>query len=1113
MTSDTLQPVTKQSVSWRYAALPGLIAFLLTLLCLQLILLNSDISPLWFPSALMTVLVFRLRAAQLALALTGSLCGVVTANFSLFGISISSVIFPLLNLLHALLAGLLLRRLLNPRAPLHSLTCWGKLILISGLFAPLLTGALALVIFRYTGEAASSFIGVWVLSEIIGTMALAPVALLWRRDYVKQLRRAQLLETLLTLAATLILSYVALHYLPSPFTFIVVILFWCAVRLPRFEAFTIFLINLVMLSLQLSTQYDHTLSPASSSLMLSAPWLPFMLALIPCQVMTLVMSSFREEKKHISESETRFRHAMEYSTIGMALVAPSGKWLQVNKSLCRLLGYPPEQLLRLDFQQVTHPDDLHADLRQFDALLQGDIDNYTLEKRYLHRDGHIVWVLLAVSLVRDDAWQPLYLIAQIEDITELKRSEQINQRLMERITLANEAGGIGVWEWNVQTGEMNWDKRMFEIYEVNPSTEPNYALIMSRILPDDKARVRGAIESALTDRHPLNVEHRIETFSGVRYLRTQAQAQSGPEGQVTRMLGIVQDISQLSELNEALFQEKERMQITLDSIGEAVISTDEEMSVTFMNPVAEKMSGWTQADAAGKNLATVLHVTRGRSGPVIDNLLLCDLPGAKSSPNLEEELVLHSKSGSQYDIHYSITPLKTLDGNQIGSVMVINDVSASREMMKRLSYSASHDMLTRLPNRMNFELQLKRLLLGASEFGQQHVLAFVDLDRFKSVNDTAGHAAGDALLCELAALMLRTLRTSDFLARLGGDEFGILLPDCTLEQAREGVQRIVSAINHHRFIWEGRLYRVGASAGLTLINAGNHQASEVLTQADIACYNAKHRGRGQIAQYEQQQQATRTLSLSQEQNAWVLRERPLRFCAWPVSPPRLTDTTSLWLTELRLIAPDEREIDEASFRRGLQSCALQVELDRKVIHTFFSQFADGVAKKGITLSLPLSAAGLRDKSVCQDFLEALRHSTLCPTLLLIAVQLDAVLEENPLIHYHLQQLKALGCRILVTAFGRNLEAFSQLRSDQIDYLSLNPELVANIHCNLMDEMMASIIHGHAQRLNMTTLAGPVDLPATLTTLSHIGVEGAWGSAIGERRALHELLAEGYFAIR
>jgi diguanylate cyclase (GGDEF)-like protein len=182
--------------------------------------------------------------------------------------------------------------------------------------------------------------------------------------------------------------------------------------------------------------------------------------------------------------------------------------------------------------------------------------------------------------------------------------------------------------------------------------------------------------------------------------------------------------------------------------------------------------------------------------------------------------------------------------------MVLQDVSAARELMKKLSYSASHDALTSLENRASFEKELKNSIASVSNNQQQHALVFLDLDRFKAVNDTAGHAAGDALLKEIGQLMQRELRTTDCLARLGGDEFGLILFDCTLEQANLLMQQMVTKISEYGFCWEKKVYHVGASAGITSISATNNKSSELLAQADLACYTAKRLGRGQVYLYE-----------------------------------------------------------------------------------------------------------------------------------------------------------------------------------------------------------------------------------------------------------------------
>ncbi|QGU86992.1 diguanylate cyclase [Erwinia sorbitola] len=1112
MTIKTLTRVAPFNPTWVDGLLLGLLSFVVTVYCLELIKTTGQISPLWCSTALMTIVIFRNPRHQLPLLLLGTLLGIICANTLVLGTSPYNLKFPLVNLVQAMAGGMLLRRLLDRDAPLNSLFSWCKMMLTVGLFTPLLGGLLASWLSNVEGNFSLHFFTTWTLSEAIGMLAFGPVCMLWQRDYVRRhLRQNVLFETLLTLMVTLILCWFSLRYIPWPFTAVVLILFYSAVRLPRFEAFVIYMATISMMSLMLALK----LIPGDTShfqALESMPWIPFLLALIPSHMMTLVMHSFREERKNISESETRFRHAMEYSAIGMALVSVKGQWLQANKSLCRLLGYTPAELYALTFQDITPPEDLPADLANVKTLLAGEVESCSMQKRYFRKDGQILWALLTVSLVRDSEQVPLYFISQIEDISDLIKTEKVNQRLMERITLANEAGGIGVWEWDLQSGVMSWDKRMFQIYRLPTNSHASYQNWVDSLHSADRSAAVRAFEDAIKTTLPVDIEFRIETDIGIRHIRAQCSVVLDEKGEVERMLGINQDITPLRQLTDALHEEKERMHITLDAIDEAVISTDEEMRVIFMNPVAEKMSGWLQHQASGRPISEILRITQGSNGPARENLMLCDLPLQKNPGEMDTELVLHNRAGEQFAIHYSLSPLKKLTGENIGSVMVIQDVSESREMLKRLSYSASHDMLTRLPNRVSFEHQLKRLILSCTA-QKQHVLVFIDLDRFKAVNDTAGHAAGDSLLREISGVMQRHLRAGDFLARLGGDEFGVLLAECSLSQASEAIRRIVQAVNEYDFLWENRTHHVGASAGLTQISPENSSASELMAQADLACYNAKHNGRGQLSTYESHLLKRLKPVMNRIENEQIIAQQPMLLQVWAAAPPGRTLASSFYLAEMQLFTPEGHEIDEVSFRTGLHDSDLFVALDRKLIREFFQNYAQGTISRGLTLALPLSGFGLRDSTFINDTLAEFTRYNVPPDAIWFAINADVLSQCDEILHQNISRLRAAGSRIVLRDFGLNLDAFNQLPADEIDYLILASELVANVHCNLMDEMMVSIIHGHAQRLGINTLAGPVKLPVALDTLSTIGINTVWGDVIAPRQPLSALLTDSHFAIK
>jgi len=1086
----------------------GLLSFIFTLFSLELIRFGTIIAPLWFPTAIMLVAFYR-HAGRMwpGIALACAL-GNIAATVLVFSVESVNLRYTFINIIEAAVGAILLRKLLPWYNPLKNLADWVRLAVGSAVIPPLIGGLL--VILLVPSENPLRTFLIWILSDAVGAMALVPIGLLFKPHYLLRHRNPRLLfETLATLAVTLAFSWLSLHYLPWPFTAVIVLLMWSAVRLPRMEAFLIFLATIMMVSLIIAHQPELVTGPRPSA-MLNAPWLPFLMMLLPANVMTMVMYAFRAERKHIAESEERFRNAMEYSAIGMALVGTQGEWLQANKALCKFLGYSQEELRLMTFQQLTWPEDLNTDLAQLEQLERGDIPSYSLEKRYYTRNGDLVWALLAVSVVRHTDGTPLYFIAQIEDINDLKQSESVNKRLMERITLANEAGGIGIWEWELEPDIISWDKRMFEMYDVPAHIKPTWQLWFERIVPEDREETRRILRDSLAARMAFKLEFRIIVKGGIRHIRSLANRVLNKNGEVERLLGINIDMTEVKLLNEALFQEKERLHITLDSIGEAVLCTDVEMNVTFMNPVAEKMSGWTQAQALGQPLLTVLHITFGDNGPALENIHSADM----SRTAIEQDVVLHCRTGGSFDIHYSVTPLSTLDGHTIGSVLVIQDVTESRKMLRQLSYSASHDALTHLANRVSFENHLKRLLNTVQEYRQQHALVFIDLDRFKAVNDTAGHAAGDALLREIASLMLSMLRSTDILARLGGDEFGLLLPDCNVESARYLAGQIIEAINGYHFMWEGRLHRIGASAGITLIVENNALASEVMSQADIACYASKNNGRGMVTVYESQQSQVQhersTMSLEEQ---WrIIKDNPLLLIACGVASPRVPEARNFWLLSLRLWTSEGEAIEEQAFRAGLSDPELSRALDRRVFNEFFRHYAHRVAAKGLGVALPLSIAGLASQTLVDEVLGLLEQEAMPGRLLHLIIHADAMLREGSAINDNLKRLRHAGCRVILSHIGHDLEVFNRLSAHVADYLLLDPMLVTQMHGNLLDEMMVTIIQGHAQRLGMKSIAGPTNQPLMMDTLSGIGIDLIYGDIISQAQPLELMLTSSYFAI-
>ncbi len=309
-------------------------------------------------------------------------------------------------------------------------------------------------------------------------------------------------------------------------------------------------------------------------------------------------------------------------------------------------------------------------------------------------------------------------------------------------------------------------------------------------------------------------------------------------GKVTSIIALVLDVTERRMMEEAIFVEKERFRIMLESITDAVVTTDESARVLHLNPVAEALSGWSDRDAHGHPVDIVMPLVSDEKNEEIEHPVRVSLRDKRvASPPMNASLI--RKDGHLHAVDSSAAPVCNRNGTTIGAALVLHDVEDARRIAQQVAYQATHDVLTGLYNRREFERLAGELFASSRRSSKSHVLMFMDLDRFKSVNDTAGHLAGDELLQKIARLMANELRESDVLARLGGDEFVALLENCSIEQANHVAQRINQAVRGHLFAYDSRTYTVGVSIGMARITAQVSSLAQVLAEADAACYRSK----------------------------------------------------------------------------------------------------------------------------------------------------------------------------------------------------------------------------------------------------------------------------------
>lgn len=309
-------------------------------------------------------------------------------------------------------------------------------------------------------------------------------------------------------------------------------------------------------------------------------------------------------------------------------------------------------------------------------------------------------------------------------------------------------------------------------------------------------------------------------------------------------------IDRIGSAEDVLSSEKEQLEVTLKSIGDAVITVDEHSVVTYLNPVAEHMLVCSNQQAQGRPLAEIYQTVREDTGEPIQHPAWASQLDAQVV-GMHRYSVLKTHDGREYIIEDNSSPIFNKQNRLIGKVVVFRDMTHARKIERQLSWQVRHDSLTGLANRLEFETHLQEFVDNATRYDNEHILLYLDLDEFKAVNDISGHSAGDTLLQKISAEMEQCVRRSDVFARLGGDEFGVLLNSCDMQQGRDIAETIRRKVNNFRFDWQDAGHRVGISIGMVSINTHSGTPADVLHAADIACYNAKAYGKNRIWSYDQ----------------------------------------------------------------------------------------------------------------------------------------------------------------------------------------------------------------------------------------------------------------------
>jgi diguanylate cyclase (GGDEF)-like protein/PAS domain S-box-containing protein len=552
-------------------------------------------------------------------------------------------------------------------------------------------------------------------------------------------------------------------------------------------------------------------------------------------------------------------------------------------------------------------------------------------------------------------------------------------------------------------------------------------------------------------------------------------------------------LTTIQDNEQALFTEKERAEITLKSIGDGVITTDYQGRITYLNPVAEHLTGWSSQSAKGQPIEEIFAIYNEENLEPVENPALKSMQLQKIIA-LSNHTILINRAGEKISIEDSGAPIIDKSGQTIGSVLVFHDATDARELKRRLTWQALHDPLTGLKNRQAFENQLENLISDAQQDNSnEHSLIYIDLDQFKIVNDTVGHQAGDELLKQVAIVLKQQTRDSDLLARIGGDEFALLLENCSTEDAATIAEKLRSSLAGYQFIWENRGFDIGASIGITAIHAASNKAG-IMSQADVACYLAKDQGRNRVHIYREDDQV---LAQQFNQLNWVshikeaIKQERFVLFAQEIVPLQHASTQKRVEILTRLMNEEGRIITPDQFLPAAERFNLMAELDIYVTKQaigWLQSHADAIE----LININISGQSLGNPQFNAMLLQVLENNQALNHKVCFEITETAAITHMSASISFLNSIKNFGCKLALDDFGSGFSSFGWLKSLPVDFVKIDGNFILDVLSDNIDAAMVKAIHQITVEMNIDSIAEFVENQEVSDWLKAVGIEYAQG---------------------
>jgi len=751
--------------------------------------------------------------------------------------------------------------------------------------------------------------------------------------------------------------------------------------------------------------------------------------------------------------------------------------------------------------------------QNYQDILTGKVEIITNEEEsFIRPNGNVDWLRWELRPWHDSEGKIGGLLMLSEVITERKLLEQkffSSESQMRAIfeAMTDLVLTVSLGSDSIQILPTKFaDLYPFDIY--NDIVEKTQVLLFDSA---ESPNYRNLIQQILDTQYSTNFEYSLKVDPALMWFSVNV----APLDSHT-VIWVAHNISHRKEIEQNLFAEKELAQVTLKSIGDAVITTDALGRIRYLNPIAEKLTGWKFREAQNKPLTEIFNIinqyTRESIVSPVDLVLQNN-----SIYELANNTLLISRDGTEYSIEDSAAPIQDHQGHLIGVVVVFHDVTKSRNLANKISWQATHDVLTGLYNRRKFEEKVELAIQDAQNEEANHALCYLDLDRFKSVNDTCGHGAGDELLRQITKTLQDEIRDADVFARLGGDEFGILFHQCPIKIAEKLADHLRLIVQDFRFIWESQVFQIGVSIGLVSVDSDAIDLSSLMSRADSACYAAKKKGRNCIYVYHQEDklmpqcmseiESVKKLSSALAENLFCLFAQPIIALTTNDDHQEFQAKKHFEHCEiyLGLTEKSEKSTKSKLFLPDARNCNLMSDIDHWVISNFLANYKAYCQKHGKQklrfpakiYNINLSEASINDYEFSLFLKNQLESYTFPSKTICFAITETVVLSNPDRTIALMESLKNLDCLLALDNFGQETMSLSCLKNLPIDYLKIDGSLIKNIDHDAVDFTAVQCLIQVSQVMNIKTIAKDIEDKFKIASLKKMGIDFIQGETIAK----------------